>query len=94
MEFNYSIVDPNAATFLQLQHFLEEYEGLQCVAHDTEPRKALDSILKYNPDVLFINLQECATECFSMVRDLYQYLDTPPVCIGLAQTKDFAYEAL
>lgn len=94
MEFSYSIVDPNVATFLQLQHFLEEYEGVQCVAHDTEPQKALDSILKYNPDVLFINLQECASECFSMVRDLHQYLDTPPVCIGLAQTKDFAYEAL
>ncbi|MBC2840735.1 LytTR family DNA-binding domain-containing protein [Robiginitalea sp. SC105] len=94
MEFNYGIVDPNAASFLQLQHFLEEYEGLQCVSHDAEPRDALNSILKFKPDIVFVNLEERASEIFAMIRDIHQYLESIPVYIGMAQSRDHAYEAI
>lgn len=94
VDFSYGIVDASATTSLQLQHFLEEYEGLQCVSQDATPECGLNSILKFKPDVVFVNLSQGASGCFSMVRDCFQFLDSQPLFIGLAGDQSYAYEAL
>lgn len=94
MDYSYGIVDANAATSLQLQHFLEEYRAFQCVSHDPTADQGLDSLLKFKPDVVFVNLDQHAESLFGMVRDTFQYLESQPLFIGIASDKAHAYGAL
>ena len=72
MDYSYGIIDANAATSLQLQHFLEEYEAFQCVSQDPTADRGLNSLLKFKPDVVFVNLDQQAESLFGMVRDTFQ----------------------
>lgn len=94
MEYTYNIIDSNAASKLQLQLYLEEYEGLVCTGVATSASEGLNTILKYNPDLVLINLGEEAMDYFQMVTELSQYLPTTPLIIGYAQSKQFAYNAI
>ena len=94
MEFNYSIIDSDATSNLQLQHFLEEYGDFSCSSLSKNSNDGLNSILKYSPDVVFVNLNENASEHFQMVLELHQYIKELPVIIGISKAKDYAYEAI
>ena len=58
MEYTYNIIDSDATSKLQLQLYLDEYEDLVCAGVDTTASAGLNSILKYNPDLVLINLGE------------------------------------
>lgn len=94
MAYSYGIIDSNAASYLQLEHFLEEYESFHCVANNATPEEGLNSILKFKPDLVFVNLQQNASSSFEMVRELFQYLDRVPLFIGMATSQDHAYQAI
>ncbi|MBD0849174.1 LytR/AlgR family response regulator transcription factor [Maribacter arenosus] len=94
MDFNYSIIDSDATSNLQLQHFLEEYGDFSCVALAKNSNDGLNSILKFTPDVVFVNLNENASEYFQMVMELHQYIKNLPIFIGIAKTKEYAYQAI
>jgi len=94
VDYSYGIVDANAATSLQLQHFLEEHQAFQCVSQDPSADTGLNSLLKFKPDVVFVNLDQQAASLFAMVRDAFQYLDSQPLFIGMASDQSHAYEAL
>ena len=94
MEFNYSIIDSDATSNLQLQHFLEEYGDFSCSSLAKNSNDGLNAILKYSPDVVFVNLNENASEYFQMVMELHQYIKKLPVIIGISKSKAHAYEAI
>ncbi|WP_088341313.1 LytR/AlgR family response regulator transcription factor [Robiginitalea sediminis] len=94
MEFAFGIIDPDAASYLQLQHFLEEFEGFNPVWHELDTSGGLNSILKFNTDLVFVNLGALANPAFEMVRELGQYTDTQPQFIGVAPSEKHAYQAL
>ncbi len=94
MAYSYGIIDSNAASYLQLEHFLEEYEAFHCVANNATPEEGLNSILKFKPDLVFVNLQQNASASFEMVRELFQYLDHIPLFIGMASSESHAYQAI
>ena len=94
MEFNYSIIDSDATSNLQLQHFLEDYGDFSCSSLAKNSNDGLNAILKYSPDVVFVNLNENASEYFQMVIELHQYIKKLPIIIGIAKTKLYAYEAI
>lgn len=94
MEFNYSIIDSDATSNLQLQHFLEEYGDFSCSSLAKNSTDGLNAILKYSPDVVFVNLNENANEYFQMVLELHQYIKTLPIIIGISKAKIHAYDAI
>lgn len=94
MEYTYNIIDSNAASKLQLQLYLEEYEDLVCTGVATSASEGLDSILKHTPELVLINLGEYGLEYFQMVTELNQYLQTLPIIIGYAPSKKYAYNAI
>lgn len=51
-------------------------------------------ILKYSPEIVFINLNEKAYQYFQMVMELHQYLNELPIIIGIAKSKEYAYDAI
>ncbi len=93
-EFTYTIIDSDATSNLQLQHHLEEYGNFSATPFAKNNIEGLDVILKYTPDVVLVNLNEHALEHFQMVTYLHQYLTEIPVIIGLAKTKNHAYDAI
>lgn len=94
MKFNYSIIDSDATSNLQLQHFLEEYGDFSCASLAKNSNEGLNSILKYSPQVVFVNLNENAPEYFQMVMELHQYIKELPIIIGISKAKVHAYDAI
>lgn len=94
MNFTYSIIGPNAAITLQLQHFLEEFGEFCCVAESGDTQTGLNEFLKHDPDLLFLSLDKEPAASFSLVHELLQYKDELPVIIGLSSSKEKAYDAI
>ena len=94
LEYSYTIIDSDAASKLQLQSFLEEYGNFECIGFSKTSDDGLNHILKYTPDVVFVHLNEQAIGLFQMVTELHQYMANLPIFIGIAKTKDYAYQAI
>ncbi|MCK0159783.1 LytR/AlgR family response regulator transcription factor [Allomuricauda sp. F6463D] len=94
MDYTYNIIDSDATSKLQLQLYLEEHDDLVCAGEDTNANAGLNSILKYNPDLVLVNLGEDGMEYFQMVTELNQYMQTLPIIIGYAKSKKYAYNAI
>ncbi|NDV16609.1 DNA-binding response regulator [Muricauda sp. TY007] len=94
MEYTYNIIDSDASSKLQLQLYLEEYDDLVCAGVETNASAGLNSILKYNPDLVLVNLGEGGMDYFQMVTELNQYMQSLPIIIGYAKSKKYAYNAI
>lgn len=94
MEYTYSILDSDATSNLQLQHYLEDYGDFCLVSEARSGAEGLDTILKFSPNIVFINLNDRAFEYFQMAIELHQYVKELPLFIGISKTKEYAYEAI
>jgi DNA-binding LytR/AlgR family response regulator len=94
MEYTYTIIDADATSNLQLQHYLEDHGDFICLDKARDSREGLNSILKHLPDLVFVNLNGMAMEYFLMVSELHQYMNDIPLIIGIAKSKDYAYDAI
>lgn len=96
MGYTYVIIDAdsNSNLNLQLQLFMEEYEDFNCADLSRSSREGLNAILKFVPDIVFINLDGNVNEYFHMVTELHQFTDTIPLIIGMSKSKDHAYNAI
>ena len=94
LEYIYTILDSDATSNLQLQHYLGEYGDFTCAGLAKNSTEGINSILKFSPDVVFINLNENASEYFQMVMELHQYINNLPVIIGISKSKNYAYDAI
>ncbi|MGI9550633.1 MAG: LytR/AlgR family response regulator transcription factor [Aurantibacter sp.] len=94
MEYTYSILDSDATSNLQLQHYLEEYGDFCLVSQAKSGAEGLDTILKFNPAIVFVNLNNRAYEYFHMVAELHQYIKELPIFIGISKSKEYAYDAI
>jgi len=94
LEYTYAIIDSDATSNLQLQHYLEEYGDFVRCALSRNSDEGLNHILKYSPDLVIINLNENASEHFQMVVEMHLYVKEMPLIIGISQTKAHAYQAI
>ncbi len=94
MEYTYTIIDADATSNLQLQHYLEDHGDFICLDKARDSREGLNSILKHLPDLVFVNLNGMAMEYFLMVSELHQYMNDIPLIIGIAKSKEYAYDAI
>ncbi|TAI49038.1 LytR/AlgR family response regulator transcription factor [Flagellimonas allohymeniacidonis] len=94
MDYSYAIIDSDATSRLQLQVYLEEYEELVCAGSAHGPTEGLNTILKFGPDVVLINLNEDSVSYFQMVSELNHYMGALPLIIGYSNSKNYAYNAI
>lgn len=94
MDYTYNIIDSDATSNLQLQHYLEDYGDFTCASIAKDSHEGINMILKYSPEIVFINLNEKAYQYFQMVMELHQYLNELPIIIGIAKSKEYAYDAI
>lgn len=94
LEYSYVIIDSDAVSNLQLGTFLEEYGDFTCSGLANGPDDGLNQILKYAPDLVFVNLDQKAPALFQMVMEMHQYLLEMPMVIGISKSKKHAYDAI
>lgn len=94
MDYNFSIIDSDAATNLQLQLHLQDYSDFSCVGTAKNSRDGLNHILKFVPDVVLIHLNDLAVENLKMISELHQFMHKLPILIGFSKSRDYAYEAI
>lgn len=94
MDYTYAIIDANATSKLQLQVYLREYEDFTCVGTAPNSEQGLNTILKYTPDVVLVNLHEDSMGYFHMVSELNQFMQNLPIIIGYSNSKQYAYNAI
>ena len=94
MNYSYTIIDSDAVSNLQLHAFLDEYGDFECINTTNNPSDGLNDILKYSPDIVFINLNNDYASVFLMITEIHQYMDQLPILIGIATTKNYAYDAI
>ncbi|MDF4202807.1 LytTR family DNA-binding domain-containing protein [Maribacter sp. SA7] len=94
MNYTYTIIDSDAVSNLQLHAFLDEYDNFECINTTSNPSDGLNDILKYAPDIVFINLNNDYASVFLMITEMHQYLKELPIFIGIASTKNYAYDAI
>lgn len=94
MAYTYSIIDSDLTSNLRLQSYLAEYGEFKCCSKATNSIEGLNAILKYSPDIVFINLNEHANSYFQMTIELHQYGNCIPIFIGISKSKQYAYEAI
>jgi len=94
LSYTYAILDSQTSATLNLQHYLSECGDFDCSAIAENSTEGLNAILKYSPDIVFVNLNENANSYFQMNIELHQYTSNLPVFIGISKTKNHAYEAI
>jgi DNA-binding LytR/AlgR family response regulator len=94
LDYTYTIIDSDAVSNLQLHSFLDVYGDFDCINTTTNPTDGLNDILKYTPDIVFINLNSDYSTIFLMVMEIHQYTNHLPILIGIASTKNYAYDAI
>jgi len=94
LRYTYSIIDSGTSATINLQHFLAECGEFDCTSISENSAEGMNAILKYSPDIVFINLNENADSYFQMNLELHQYTSDLPIFIGISKTKDYAYQAI
>ncbi|MFK7812463.1 MAG: LytR/AlgR family response regulator transcription factor [Maribacter sp.] len=94
MSYTYTIIDSETSATLNLQHYLAECGDFDCIAIAENSKEGLNAILKYSPDIVFVNLNEYAATYFQMSIELHQFTSNLPIFIGISKTKNHAYEAI
>ncbi|UII75625.1 LytTR family DNA-binding domain-containing protein [Flagellimonas sp. HMM57] len=95
MDYTYTIIDSDATSKLQLQLYLQEYGDFVCASTAKDSTEGLNTILKFTPDIVLINLNEAdGMSYFQMVTELNQYLPTLPIIIGFSTSKKYAFNAI
>ena len=94
MDYTYAIIDSDASSKLQLQVYLEEFDDFVCAGFAQNSVEGLNTILKFSPDVVLVNLNTDSMSYFQMVTELSQYMNTLPLIIGYSTSTKYAYNAI
>ncbi len=94
MDYTYTIIDSDASSKLQLQVYLEDYEDFVSAGSAQNSVDGLNSILKFAPDLVLVNLNDDGASYFQMVTELNQFMNTLPLIIGYSTSTKHAYNAI
>jgi len=93
MNYKYSIIESEKSTIENLQECFENFSDYTCVGSSYCYDESLDLILKYSPDVVFINVDN-NDNAFNFVNELYKYVQELPHLIALSASKEYAYKCM
>lgn len=95
MSYRYAIIDYNVPSCLNLRDYISGYNDFELADIVHTHDDGLNVILKYLPDIVFINLtNKDAPSYFNMVIQLHQFIQKTPLFIAYSESKEYAYDAL
>lgn len=89
--YNFLVIDNSGALNKKIVEIASDFTSLGCVSNNQE---AMNVILKNNPDIIFLNLDNVLENNFLFVKELYLYLDIIPNFVAISNTTDFAYDSI
>ena len=92
----YVILSNDHENILKIQAMSEDFQDLDFVAYETVYEDALNAILNYQPELVFLEIgdEEASTLTLSLLDELHRYLKVIPKIVVTAKNTNFAYEAL
>lgn len=98
MQFTYSIIDKKKTNSELKDKIAELFPNFVCVSESEEYDESMNSILKYSPQLVFLNVDQALngseSSPFSFINELYNYKKNLPSFIALSITKNHAYTAI
>jgi DNA-binding LytR/AlgR family response regulator len=94
---SYFILEKDNDTVRQIGNILEEYPDFICIGITEDYEDGMNSILKDNPDVVFINVDVGNigdSDVFSYCKEIDQHTVKKPLYIALSKDEDKAYKAI
>ena len=87
------IVDDEPAARDLMASLLSDFADIQVLAKDSNVRKAIGSICKYNPDLVFLDIDMPKKNGFDLIREIREY-DINPTIIFVTAFNQYAIEAI
>jgi two-component system LytT family response regulator len=96
VQYPYVIID-DSIDIQETLHKVERFPGYFCIGSATNRAQAMDIILEFRPQVVFLGLSDKNAKndiSLSIINEVYRYLDDIPHFIIIADTPDYAFDAL
>jgi len=97
MRFSFLIIDDNAVTIKETLEFFENFPNYFCAGIVKDNQMVINKIIKMKPQLVLMRIPDQFNDSdlsFTIISELFQYVDTMPYFIGLASTPGFALEAI
>ncbi|WBL25742.1 LytR/AlgR family response regulator transcription factor [Zunongwangia sp. HGR-M22] len=94
MGISFYIINDDETTTRNLCDLINEYNEFTCLGITENYEQGMNSILKLNPDVLFINLDSYSGDVFSFCQEVKDYLLNHSKFIALSKDTSSSYLAL
>jgi len=91
---NYFVIERESSSVERIKKIFHEHSNFNFVGNSNSYDEAMNSILKYMPNLIFIDLDNTINNPFSFVQEMDSYTNKFQSVIGLSSTKSFAYEAI
>lgn len=90
----YIIIEKEVETIERIQAFLGGFDNFQFMGNYREYDISLNAILKESPQLVFLNVDYMFDDQFNFIAEIHRYCESPPLLIGLSNTKDKAYDLI
>lgn len=92
----YVILSNDHENILKIQAMAEDFQDLNFVAYEAVYEDSLNAILKYQPELVFLEIgaDDLSGLSLSLINELHRYVKVIPKIVVTAKNTDFAYEAI
>ncbi|MEM7087483.1 MAG: LytTR family DNA-binding domain-containing protein [Bacteroidota bacterium] len=91
---NYFIIEKDRETIDVIRNTMMDFPEFRSVGFSQDEQGSMNIILKENPDVVFLDIDDVVGNPFDFVRDINEYSMDPPVFVALSSFKSSAYEVI
>lgn len=96
MQYSYLVVDYEGGNVKETLTRLEDFPEFYCIGTALTSSDAINKILEAQPQLVFLSIDSKSRDGFPfiVITDLYRYINVLPYFIVLADTQQYAYEAI
>lgn len=95
MNFTFIILSKDKETIERINSLTRELKVWKCLSISEDYQHSVNFLLRENPDVVFVDLDLCnGNSIFENLKELSHFTEQLPDFIGLASTRNYAYESL
>ncbi len=96
MQQTFYIIDNETDSINRLKSYFEDYPNYLCLGASTDYEEAMNTILKYSPDVILADIDVTidGDSLFNFANAIYQYKKKLPTFIAMSAFKEKAYDVI
>lgn len=97
MRFSFLIIDDNASNAKKTLELFENFPNYFCAGVAKDNQMAINQIIKLKPQLVIVQIPakpEERTVLFKTIAELFQYVESLPYFVALAESSNYAFEAI